>query len=262
MVLLFCWQRLLSDVFLLILPIQQALGHSFSCLCTPSLTPLFSLLRAKLFHKEGSMRRLFLLLCFLFLSLPAHASDLVDMSKTRWGMDKKSTAKAIGISLPKGDAASSPVLLVKGFELAGYDASMGYVFDKTGLSEVFLRVESTNNPSFSVTKARDLADRLKRQFSRNHGNRLATDAPCVNTPQCTYSYWRKDDKTDVAVYLTEELNKRTLAISYTPTNNDASSNVWDMPGYSGIFTDMPADQNKQTAPPKQQTSKKKENKTK
>ena len=208
------------------------------------------------------MRKLFLSLCFLLLSLPAQASDLVDLSKTRWGMDKKSTAKAIGISLPKGDAASSPVLLVKGFELAGHDASMGYVFDKTGLSEVFLRVESANNPNFSVTKARDLADRLKRQFSRNYGNRLASDAPCVNTPQCTYSYWRKDGKTDVAVYLTEELNKRTLAISYTPTKNDASSGGWDMPDYTGLFADMPADQNAQPTPPKQQTSKKKEIKKK
>jgi|GEM_PF-3497079 len=205
------------------------------------------------------MRTSLLALCFLalFFALPAQAADLVDLGKVQWGMSKKNTAKAIGISLPGGEAANSPTLLVKGFELAGFDASMGYVFDKTGLVEVFLRVDSKENPSFSVTRARELLDRLKRQFARNHGNKLASDAPCLNTPQCTYSYWRKDNKTDVAIYFTEEINKRALAVSYTPTKNDAGSAVWETPDYSGIFSDFPAAPPTPAEPPAPKSGKKK-----
>ena len=169
-------------------------------------------------------RCVFILLLFALCCPTALAADdLFDMGKTPWGMSRKDTAKALGIKLPPSVGQDNG-LSVTGFELGGFDGSMGYVFLEDKLVEVHFRIAGLADTVFSAASAQKLRDRLTRQFDRKYGKRVVEDAMCENKAECRYSLWYKDDTTAVGVFLVQGSLERNLGVSYMLRVNADAAN--------------------------------------
>ena len=155
------------------------------------------------------------LIAFMIFCSPAAlaADDLFDLSKTPWGMNRKDTAKVLGIKLPPTVGKDSG-LTVKGFELGGLDGAMGYVFMQDMLVEVHFRIAGLAEKVFSAADAEKMRQRLSRQFDRNYGKRIVDNALCENATDCHYSIWFKDEATAVGIFLVQSPLERNLGVSY------------------------------------------------
>ena len=157
---------------------------------------------------------IFIALLITFCSPFALASDdLFDMGKTPWGMSRKDTAKAVGIKLPPSVGQDNG-LSVTGFELGGYDGTMGYIFLEDKLVEVHFRIAGLTDAVFSAAEAQKLRQRISRQFDRKYGKRTVDDAMCDNKADCRYSLWHKDEATAVGIFFVQGALERNLGISY------------------------------------------------
>lgn len=172
---------------------------------------------------------------FIFTPYYSLANDLVELDKTPWGLDRKNTAKNIGINIPPSVGPDSG-LTVSGFELNGFDGNMGYVFMKDRLVEVHFEISDKTDPDFSSSKAVHLKKRLEKQFDRHYGDRLVDNQQCDNMLNCDYSVWHKDKNTAVGLFLTDSVAGRNLGVSYMErVAGESDSPFWEPKRGLGIL---------------------------
>lgn len=173
------------------------------------------------------MKHLFLFfICIVSTSvgcLTALAEDLFPISKTPWGISRQQTAKAIDIKMPLSVPPDGG-LSVSGFELNGFDGTMGYVFLQDRLVEINFSIDADKQPKFTKPEANKLRERLERQFTKNYGQPQINRQQCDNVEDCHFSLWHKDTATAVGLFFVDHKQKRNIGISYMQRkNNDLSS---------------------------------------
>lgn len=130
-----------------------------------------------------------LCLAFAFPAPAAPKGDLVDISKTPWGMPRAEVAKMLGVAAPEGD---KPIILTG--KLEDYEAGIVYSFRKDKLFAFTIQIAK----GLDLAGAKKLVPRLEKDLRARYGDPVKKDLLCPGaTTACTFSKWQKDGETFV-----------------------------------------------------------------
>lgn len=151
------------------------------------------------------MKGVVFFLFFLLFATPCSlAADIIDITKTPWGLSISETAQTLKLSSLPTDSKQ----IVLDATINGYAAGVIYLFWADKLSDINLQILAANNPHYDES----IGNTLIQYLDENYGARIKDSSACPDRPDCTYMSWEKDDTTLVSLVRDNGPQKRTTVI--------------------------------------------------